>query len=136
MGESMEYRRLYDGQTYLLVESMSREHKLNVEGIRKFMDDLVANSTKMALGQYVHLFQGSDLMEFWVSMADECGVSVVFDAQNGQILIIGLKVNVAEYQGRLLQIIKQIKKMHDIDSESINSELLKSISNNSNRLAI
>lgn len=124
--ESSEYRRLYDGETYLLVESMSKEQKLNVEGIRNFMDDLVGNSTKMALGQYLYLFEG-DLMAFWVSLADECGVSVVFDAKDGQILIIGLKVNVSEFQGRMLEIIKQIKKEQHLGGDSVDFDHLTSI---------
>ena len=44
-----EYQRSYDGETYLLLESMSRDNKLNVNGNRKFMDGLVANITKMGL---------------------------------------------------------------------------------------
>ena len=105
--DSGQYRRLYDGETYLLLEAMSRDAKLNVDGIRKFLDDLVASSTKMGLGKYAHLFDGNDAMKFWNALANECNMSVVFDAANAQILMIGLNENVKQFQDEMLQIIKK-----------------------------
>lgn len=107
--ESGEYVRLYDGETYLLMEAMSRDSKLNVNGIRKFMDDLVASSTKMGLGKYCYLFEQNDSMSFWKELANGCNISIVFDSENKQILMIGLEENVKEYQDKLLQIIKKTK---------------------------
>ena len=111
--ESGEYERLYDGETYLLMEAMSRDSKLNVNGLRKFMDDLVASSTKMGLGKYCYLFEQNDSMRFWKELANECSISIVFDSENKQILMIGLEENVKEYQDKLLQIIKKTKSQHE-----------------------
>ena len=124
-----KYKRIYDGDTYLLLESMDRNNKLNVPGIRKYLDDLAENSTKMGLGAYNNLFQ-RDLLQFWQNMANECGVSIMFNDENNEILIIGLSENVKSYQDKLLKVIKKIKVREDQDmQETIDKQYLVTINN-------
>mmetsp|Transcript_7052 Transcript_7052/g.11642 ORF Transcript_7052/g.11642 Transcript_7052/m.11642 type:complete len:84 (-) Transcript_7052:14-265(-) len=77
----------------------------------------------MGLGNYSYLFEQNNALEFWMHVAEECGVSIVFDAEKKEILMIGLQANVKQYQQQMLRIIKEIKS-EEIGKELIDKEYL------------
>ena len=119
------YKRIYDGETYILLESKSRDNKLNVDGIRNFIGNLVENSIKMGLAKYSYLFDQNDSMQFWLKLAIESNVCIIFNKEQNEILIIGLQSDVENYQSKLLQIIKKVQEKQStfVDKEYLSAQL-------------
>ena len=89
-----------------MLETIDRNSKLNIDGIRKYLNDLVTNSIKISVGGYNNLFQTDDNRNFWQNMANECAVAIVFNNENSEIFIIGSHCNVNQFQDKMLTVLK------------------------------
>lgn len=119
--EIEKYLRIYEGESYVICRSLDNNRKLNTNGIRDFMTDIIHSSQQISFGNFSNLFATENLKQFWNSIANENKVAIIIDCNVNELYIIGVSGNVQLFETKLIAILKKFKDSGMYNSTMYNS---------------